>query len=212
MTTEAYMSGRKRYGRPQAMLWADNPGTVTASGLRVPIGYEIGADVSAEPDTSLHNQFIILSDDNREALNTSIQRIETKQRMINGRMRSYHTADKLSLSTSWNNLPSRSYSQFPDFDPTTGLSPLHNINNEEYTTDGGAGGAEILDWYENHTGSFWVYLAYDKYTNFETDKYDRLGQYNEVIEVFFADFSYSINARGRNNFDFWDISVTLEEV
>jgi hypothetical protein len=212
MATASYISGRKKYGRPQAMLWADNSGTTTDSGLYVPLGHEIGADVSGEPDTSLHNQFLILSDHNRLPLDMSIERIENKQRMINGRMRSHHIADKLTLSTSWEMLPSRSYSSFPDFNEVTGKSPSYKIRNEEFTADGGAGGNELLSWYENHSGSFWLYLAYDKYPNFDTDTYNRLGQYNEVIEVFFADFKYSVATRGTNNHDLWDISVILEEV
>ena len=83
----------------------------------------------------------------------------------------------------------------------------------QYTTDGGAGGVEILDWYENHKGSFWVYLAYDKYSNFGKDEaaYAHLPQYNQLIEMSITDFSYNVNKRGNSNFDLWDISVTLEE-
>ena len=212
MATASYLSGRRRYGRPQAMLWADNPGTTTESGLYVPLGYEIGADVSSEPDSSLYDQFIILSDHNRTPLDMSITRIENKQRMVNGRMRSHHIADKLTISASWDNLPSRSYSASPEFDPATGKSPSYKTRNEEFTADGGAGGVEMLEWYENHTGSFWVYLAYDKYNNFELDEYTKLGQYNEVIEVFFSDFKYAVSSRGQNNHDLWNISVMLEEV
>jgi hypothetical protein len=84
---------------------------------------------------------------------------------------------------------------------------------EQYTSDGGAGGVEILDWYQNYTGSFWVYLAYDKYSNFDkTDAgYQNLQKYNQVVEVFFSDFSYSVVKRGGSNYDFWNISFTLEE-
>jgi hypothetical protein len=71
-----------------------------------------------------------------------------------------------------------------------------------------------LDWYENYTGSFWVYLAYDKYDNFgkTTADYGNLLKYNEVVEVFFSDFSYTIEKRGAQNFDFWNVSLALEEV
>jgi len=58
--------------------------------------------------------------------------------MINGRMRSYHIADKLKLSTSWNMIPSRSHSNVPAFNTETGVSPYIS-----YTTDGGAGAADI---------------------------------------------------------------------
>lgn len=212
MATASYITGRKKYSRPQAMLWADNAGTTTESGLYVPLGFEVGQDTSAETDESLFDQFIILSDDNRGDIQMTPTRIEKRERMINGRMRSHHIADKLTITTSWNMLPSRGYSESPEFNPTTGKSNLYNNRSEEHTSDGGAGGVEVLDWYNNHSGSFWLYLAYDNYKNFSSDEYNKLGQYNEVLEVFFADFSYNIVKRGNGNFDFWNISVTLEEV
>jgi hypothetical protein len=102
----------------------------------------------------------------------------------------------------------------PDFNVTTGASPYKKIANEEYTSDGGAGGVEILDWYENHKGPFWMFLSYDKYANFGKDAaaYDHLNQYNQIMQVYFADFNYTVVKRGGSNFDFWNISVTLEEV
>lgn len=212
MATASYMSGRKKYARPQAMLWADNPGTITETGLYVPQGLEIGSDPASETDPNVLDQFLILSDDNRQNIQMTPTRIEKRERMINGRMRSHHIADKLTMSTSWNLLPSRSYSSSPNFNQSTGKSDNYNNRSAEFTTDGGAGGAEMLDWYNNHPGSFWVYLAYDNYKNFSSDEYARLGQYNEVVEVFFSDFSYDIVKRGGSNFDFWNISVALEEV
>jgi hypothetical protein len=195
------------------MLWSENSGTLI-SGLYIPNGLEVGQDPGSETDESVYNQFLILSDDNRGPLDFNIKRIETRERMINGRMRSYHIADKLTLSTSWDMLPSRSYFTVPEFNPTTGKSPHGGQNNLEYTSDGGAGGVEILDWYENHQGPFWVYLAYDKYSNFgkDNDAYAHLPQYNQLVQMYFADFSYNVVKRGNSNFDFWNISVTLEEV
>lgn len=228
MATKAYIEGRKRYQRPQAILWSDNPGTLI-NGLYVPTGQEIGADSTLTAGGT--NQFLILSDHNRSEIAFEPERIEKRQRTINGRMRSYHVADKMTFSTSWENLPSRAYSSKANFD-ATGLSPLLpkdpfryeelqqngsvNIEYEkekEYTVDGGAGGVEILNWYENHKGSFWMFLAYDKYSNFASDElpYNHLGQYNEVIEVFFSNFNYSVVKRGRSNHDLWNISVSLEE-
>jgi hypothetical protein len=213
MSTSPYMLGRKKYQRPQAMLWSENSGTLV-SGLYVPNGLEVGQDPGSEVDESVYNQFLILSDDNRSSIDFNNNRIETRERMINGRMRSYHVADKLTISTSWQMLPSRSYFTVPDFNPTTGISPHAGSNNLEYTTDGGAGGVEILDWYENHQGPFWVYLAYDKYSNFGKDSsaYAHLAQYNQLLQMYFSDFSYSVVKRGGSNFDFWNISITLEEV
>jgi hypothetical protein len=208
----AYMSGRKKYQRPQAMLWSENSGTLV-NGIYLPNGYEIGSTTGSETDESTFNQFLILSDDNRQPIDFKPTRIEKRERMINGRMRSYHVADKLTISTSWNMLPSRSFALTPEFNPSNGKPLVKEKNSLEYTSDGGAGGVELLDWYENHQGSFWVYLAYDKYSNFGKDDadYGHLGQYNQLVEMFFSDFSYSVQKRGGSNHDFWNISVTLEE-
>jgi hypothetical protein len=198
------------------MLWSENPGTLD-SGLYMPLGYEVGQDLSTVTDFN-NGEFMILSDDNRSAIAFDTERIEKRERMINGRMRSYHIADKLTVATSWSLLPSRAFSEFPKFDASGNPSSGVNVNNVglsgKYTTDGGAGGADLLEWYENHTGPFWVFLAYDKYTNFEvaSDRYNRLNQYNEVIEMFIANFSYSVEKRNGSSYDFWNVSVTLEEV
>lgn len=203
----SYIQGRKRYSRPSGMLWSENSGTIINK-LYVPYGLEVGADTTGEPDDTLINQFLILTDDNRSPLEFSDERIEKRERMINGRMRSYHIADKLKLSTSWNMIPSRSHSNIPAFNAETGISP-----HTSYTTDGGAGGADMLEWYENHKDSFWVFLAYDKKDVFngQPDPYDRLRQYNQLIEMFISNFNYSVEKRG-TKFDYWNVSVTLEEV
>jgi hypothetical protein len=213
MTSAAYMSGRRRYQRPQGMLWSNNPGTLQ-DGFYFPQGYEVNADYSG----ALENEFLILSDNNRSPIDFSFDRIESRKRMINGRMRSYHIADKLKITISWDMLPSRSYALDPNFEIDNengrlGKSQLTNTS-LEYTTDGGAGGVDMLDWYESHTGPFWVFLAYDKFSNFPDGegKYGHLNKYNEVMEMYFADFSYSVVKRGGSNFDFWNVSLTLEEV
>ena len=211
MATSAYLTGRRRYTRPQGILWANNAGTLS-NGLYVPNGIEVGAS-TAETNPDLLDQFIILSDHNRGDMQFNTQRIEQRQRTINGRMRSYHIADKLTMSVSWNMLPSRGYSGLPNFNESTGVSPSEG-SKTEYTADGGAGGVELLDWYETHQGPFFMYLAYDKYTNLEgqTYEYTGLNRYNQIIEVYFADFNYSVVKRGATNHDLWNISVTLEEV
>ena len=219
MASISYINGRKRYTRPQAILWSENAGTLS-DGFYLPIGQEVGADSSLT--TGGINQFLILSDHNRSDLSFKPQRIEQRQRMINGNMRSYHIADKLGISFSWQNLPSRAYSKSPDFN-ANGVTDLLRANDKtsgayEFTADGGAGGVEILDWYENHKGSFWMFLAYDKYSNFGKDDnaYTHTTQYNEAVEVYFADFSYDVVKRSQGNgygaHDLWNISVSLEEV
>jgi len=213
-----YIKGRQKYQRPQAMVWANNSGTVvedeeTGELFHLPLGNEIN---SGAYDPSDENEFLILSDHNRQPLDFSTERIENRKRMSNGRMRSYYIADKVSISTSWEMLPSRSYTAYPDFNQN-GKSPYNKINNEEFTVDGGAGGVDMLDWYQRYTGSFWLYLSYDKHINFRNlenpdEEYGNLNKYSQVIEVFLNQFTYNVVKRGGSNFDFWDISVQLEEV
>lgn len=188
------LSGLRK--RPQAVAWADSF-SISDAGLLVPGGTEEGED------------FLILSDHNRSEINFTKQRLENRQRMISGSMRSYHIADKTSVAWSWDMLPSRAYSGDPAFSATgtvttSGLTP--------YTVDNGAGGVDVVKWYDNHPGSFYMFLAYDRFDNFTTTPYSRFSQYNEVIEVLFAGFDYSVVKRGGETHDFWNISVTLEEV
>jgi hypothetical protein len=215
MATEAYMSGRKRYARPQAMLWSDTPGTLD-NGIYVPSGYEVNSDKTGITST---DSFLILSDHNRSEIGMSPIRIEQRRRMANGSMRSYHIADKLVLTTSWNMLPSRSYKLYANFNQTTGKSTYdHGYGSvtgseSEFTSDGGAGGVEMLDWYQNHTGPFWVFLSYDKYINFGTDNnaHLHLAEYNQVLKMYITNFTYSVVKRGGSNMDLWNINVSLEE-
>lgn len=209
MVSSDYITGRQKYtsGRPQAMLWSDNPGTIS-NGFYVPLGSEVNGQQVSEP-----GNFLILSDHNREPIDFTFERIGTRERMINGRMRSHHVADKRSITVSWTMLPSRAFPALADFDATTG-EVAEALRGLEYTVDGGAGGVELRDWYKQHPGSFWVFLSYDNYLNFGTDDaaYGNLNKYSEIVEVFFSDFSYTVNKRGASNYDMWDVNVTLEEV
>ena len=197
MATANYLSGRNKYGRPQALLFANNAGELD-NGFYTPEGTEF-------------EDFLILSDHNRDPIQFKSNRIENKVRTVNGRMRSYHIADKLNISTSWKNLPSRSASVELIIDEDSGQTFI-GPNDLSYTADNGAGGVDLLNWYENNKGSFWVFIAYDKFTNFEEDSYSKLNRYNEIVEVFFDDFQYDVSNRGRSTHDFWDISLSLEEV
>lgn len=237
MTSSSYMAGRQKYARPQAMLWSENSGTLNG-GLYVPTGYEINSDKTGITST---DDFLILSDHNRSEISINTQRIEQRKRMANGTMRSYHIADKLQITTSWQMLPSRSHSAYPAFNQSTGVSPYDNLSEyndpsgtaihaTEYTADGGAGGVEMLNWYENHTGPFWVFLAYDKYSNFGNDNSARshLAQYNQVVQMYITSFDYSVVKRGQpyvtgydsetgapirsGGHDMWNVNISMEEV
>lgn len=223
MASAQYLSGRRKYSRPQAILLADNPGRTLYLDLQndqqqayyVPDGYEMLAE---KPDDEVSERFMILSDDNRAPIDFQIDRIERRERMINGRMRSFHVADKLSISLSWTMLPSRAGDLFANFNDANGRPGISQSS--LHTTDGGAGGVELLEWYERNTGSFWVYLAYDKYNSIASvqsgasnpELYQQLPIYNQVVEMFFSNFSYSVVKRNGSNYDFWDISLSLEEV
>ena len=212
MATQSYLQGRRTYTRPHAMMWSEQAPTIV-NGQYVPYGLEVNDSVPALTDAELQNQFLILTDDNRKPLQFKPQRIETRKRMINGQMRSYHTADKFTISTSWDLVPSRGFATYPQFNATTGKTSLTDPS-LQYTSDGGAGGVDMLDWYQNHTGSFWVYLSYDKYNEFAKDqfRFQRLGEYPQAIEMFISSFDYDVVKRGGSTYDLWNVSVTLEEV
>jgi hypothetical protein len=200
MANATYLTGRRKYALPQGMLWSENSGTLL-DGYYYPNGYEIGSDLTGVPANE-QNTFLILSDHNRDELSFSQERIQKRERMINGNMRAYNIADKISLSTSWRMLPSKAYANNPSFD-SSGLTDFRGTT-DEFTVDGGAGGLELLEWYDNHKGPFWVYLAYDRY--------DNNTKYNQIVQMYFRDFSYSVIKRGSSTHDLWNINITLEEV
>lgn len=195
MANLAYLANRKKYIRPQAVIWMD--ATVNLSNI----------DISGTE----YQDFLILSDHNRSEISFATQRIENRQRMINGTMRSYHTADKLQISWNWNMLPSRSFNKDPQFNAQGIISASGSVP-IDYTVDGGAGGREILQWYNDHPGAFYMMLSYDTYNNVSNqDQYDQLSKYNQVIPVYFSQFDYTVAKRGGTNHDLWNISVALEE-
>ena len=193
-TIGGYLSGRKKWNRPQAIIFSSNSGGIL-DGVPQISGTE-GED------------FIILSDHNRSDISFNSTRLENKKRMVNGHMRSYHIADKMEISFSYNLLPSRSFSGSQSFS----ASGQYLDNLIEYTADGGAGGAELLEWYSNNPGSFYMFLSYDKPQSFTVGSYNKLDKYSDILEVFVSNFSYNVVKRGGTNHDLWDISISLEEV
>lgn len=195
MVSSAYLSARKKWARPQAIIFSNNSGGIL-DGVPQISGTE-------------REDFIILSDHNRGDISFSTNRLENRKRMVNGHMRSYHIADKMNVSFSYSLLPSRSFDGDPEFD-SNGIITAGGLT--EYTADGGAGGAELLDWYTSNPGSFYMFLSYDKPQNFTVGIYENLDKYSDVLEVFISSFSYNVIKRGGTNHDLWDISISLEEV
>jgi hypothetical protein len=208
MVSSAYLNSRKKWIRPQAIIFSNNPGGFDEQGKRFIDGVE-------------REDFIILSDHNRGDISFSANRLENRKRMVNGHMRSYHIADKMNISFSYNLLPSRSFDGNPQFN-SSGIAV--NAGLFEHTVDGGAGGAELLEWYTSNPGSFYMFLSYDKPQEFSPEnRYQNLDKYSEVLEVFISDFSYNVIKRGNitdysgetpivKDRDLWDISISLEEV
>lgn len=199
MSNSIYVANRWKLDglrqRPQAIAWTDDYDQLS-DGTYIPIGKEF-------------DDFIILSDHNREEIDFSKQRLENRQRTISGAMRSYHIADKENVSLSWNEFPSRAFSGKPTFNEETGILETQGIT--MYTVDGGAAGVDIVNWYENHPGSFYMLLAYDRFDRL-SNQYNKLNRYNVAIEIMFGSFEHSVSKRGGSTYDFWNISTTLEEV
>lgn len=139
--------------------------------------------------------YLYLTDDGRDPVSVSIERIENRQRMANGRMRTYHVMDKKSFSTGWTNLPSRAKDDNRDY-----ISEY--INNTTATPFGA--GQDIKDWHEEYTGDFWMLFVYDKSTT------SAATSQVELFNVFFDSFDFSISKRGQFN-DLWDVNISLVE-
>lgn len=142
------------------------------------------------------DEYIYLTDDGRAEMSVSSVRIETRERMINGTMRTWHVADKKTFSTSWTNIPSRARDEDggPIISETYGNAGTH-----------WAAGSELLDWYDSHTGGFWALMIYDRENN-----YDSIYSY-DLVNVTFLEMSHSVQKRGKTS-DLWNMSMSLEEV
>lgn len=134
--------------------------------------------------------FLYLTDDGRDPVSVSVERIENRQRMANGRMRTYHVADKLSFSTGWTNLPSRK---------------IRKDSVDDYlTSDNFGAGQDIKDWYESYTGDFWVLMVFD---GADSDSPQTSAQ---AYNVFFQSFDFNVVKRGQFN-DLWEVNISLVE-
>ena len=174
----------KKWTRPALMIFSnDEPITVTAS-----IGkYDLGATAGTD--------YLYLTDDNRSDLNIVTDRIETRKRMINGTMRSYHVADKKTFSVNWKELPSS----------RIGISETNKTSDSKW-----AAGKQMADWYEAHPSSFWMLLVYDGNDAINASL-TPLKYSVEKYNVFFDSFNFTVVTRG-TQYDHWNVSMSLEEV
>jgi len=138
------------------------------------------------------NTTLKLSEHNRQPIAISNNRIEKTQRMANGTMRKFHVADKQSINVSWNKLPSF----------------------YTYTIDGGYGALDLKSFYDGSStkgsGALSGQSTFDV-----TIKY---GGTTETMEMIFSSFSLEMvnrnvkQATGDTAQEFWNVSLTLEEV
>ena len=156
----------------------------------LPVGSLIYLDTSTTSTPTWQK----VSEHNREPASINVNRIERSQRMSNGFLRKYWIADKKSLSVSWKMLPSRS-----------GL-----------TVDGGWGAVDIQEYYalaSKGRSSFKVKIVYGK----EVVGGNTVDRDDEFLAVF-TSCNFSVvkrNVKGKTADpaqEFWDVSLTLEEV
>lgn len=199
------IANRWEYSRPNLITLSNNQGRYFVDGdLKVWL-----------PEGSEGTDFVFLSDHNRSSAPFETDRIGTRKRMIDGKMRAYHIADKLSLNLSWDDIPSRAYSSLGGY-----ADWAANPNAcAKFTVDGGAGGLEMLKWYDAHKGSMWAFFSFDNvYTPVASDTVFR--GYGRVYEVMITDFSYDVSRRSGGyrvgmdtySIDLWNVSMSLEEV
>ena len=180
--------GRTWY-RPTMVIFTNAAPTASVASVGV---WDIGSTAGTD--------YLFLTDDNRSELSVSTERIEYRKRMVNGRMRSYHVADKRSFSLNWTDLPS---------------SASFISENQNSPTLAWGAGKQILDWYENHSDSFYVMFVYDS-NNFVTETVGNSTKVPtrfkvETYNVFFDDLTYNVKTRNQY-YDRWDLSLALVEV
>lgn len=138
------------------------------------------------------NSTLKLSEHNRQPVQLSKNRIEKQQRMSNGTLRKLFVADKESISVSWNILPSIA----------------------SMTVDGGYGALDIKAFYDGTAAK--ASGALSGRSSFDvTIKY---GNTTKTMEMVFSNCSFEIVKRnvkektGDNPQEFWNVSITMEEV
>jgi hypothetical protein len=151
--------------------------------LTLPVGSLLFIDTGTDATTPTWTK---LSEHNRQPVSLDTNRIERAERMANGTMRKIFIADKYSIQCSWNTLPSTS----------------------TMTVDGGYGAEQIRSFYKGKgTGVFKLKISYNG-----------ISARDEIITVMFTNCSFSINKRnvkmvsGVDPQEFWDVSLTLEQV
>ena len=150
--------------------------------ITLPVGSVLYIDTSSN-DTPVWTK---LTEHNRDSVSIDNNRIEKQQRMANGALRKVFIADKKTISTSWRTLPSFS----------------------TMTIDGGYGAVDLKTFYLNKgVGSFKIKISYNAVSGRD-----------EILTVVFTECSHTLvkrNVKSKTSDaaqEFWDMSVSLEEV
>lgn len=151
--------------------------------LTLPVGSLLFIDTGSDLNTPTWTK---LSEHNRSSLSVDPYRHEQTQRMANGSLRKLFIADKKTISTSWSMLPSY----------TT------------MTVDGGLGAVDLKTFYLNKgQGKFKVKISYNG-----------VSARDEIFTVFFNSCTFNVLKRNvKSNIsdaaqEFWDVSLSLEEI
>jgi hypothetical protein len=151
--------------------------------LTLPVGSVLYFDTGTDATTPTWTK---ISEHNRAAINLDLNRIEKTQRMSNGSLRKIWIADKKEISTSWSALPTYS----------------------TLTVDGGYGAADIKAFFlDKGKGTFKIKISYNA-----------VSSRDEIVLASFTSCTFSISKRNIRSTtasvpqEFWDVSLSLEEV
>ena len=135
-------------------------------------------------------RFRRLTEHNRQPLSLNTERIESVQRMANGTLRKYFIADKLTLSVSWEMVPS--------------------FRNE--TVDGAWGAEDIKNFYESTAGrgTFRVKINPTVFSPSLVEQSDGALADDYTYTMVFTSCDFTVLKRGLQTF--WSVNISLEQV
>ena len=135
-------------------------------------------------------RFRRLTEHNRQPLSLNTERIESVQRMANGTLRKYFIADKLTLSVSWEMIPS--------------------FRNE--TVDGAWGAEDIKNFYESTAGrgTFRVKINPTVFSPSLVEESDGALADDYTYTMAFTSCDFTVLKRGLQTF--WSVNISLEQV
>lgn len=128
-----------------------------------------------------------MSEHNRAPLSFNIERIEQMQRMADGTARKYFVADKISLSASWEMLPS--------------------FRNE--TVDGGWGAEDLKNFYESPAGRGFFNIKLNPTVFDPLLVKEGLLSNDYTYNVMFSSCDFTVVKRGLQ--PFWSVNISLEQ-